>query len=430
MEVKVYRKRVVDVVTTRSLFEVLQVSGVSFSTRVEFLGENKVVYVPYYAFNRAFDTLLSILSTLDRTNEDVSLERLLDIVGNYIGLPMEGHPVDVSLVLSSGGEPLGYVKNNNSKTVIVLEDSFNDIKQLVPMGRKLSISLGIDFEHITIIAPKAEDNDDANNLKEIPEVDIPEWISLERFYGVPDLLIRYIKSKFSPRNLVIFGPPGTGKTTLAQAILKELGYEKFILLLPSLFKNRWYGESTRRLRVILNHSEKEGIPVIIDDAEYLSSRSNGVNNDETMSSLTEILSHTTRNKTPLVLLANRIEHLDPALIRPGRMDAIILMLYPTFNQRIKYILDISRKYKVSMNKRVVETLARRMEYASLAELDIAVKYYEITRSVRTTIESIDIDKGNRERSVDQYIRYFNSLGGIKFRVPHIVKPTNEHLDIY
>lgn len=149
-----------------------------------------------------------------------------------------------------------------------------------------------------------------------------------------------------PRGIILHGPPGTGKTLLARAVAGEAGVP-FFSASGSEFVEVYGGLGSKRVRALFAAARKAAPSVVyIDEIDAVGSRRTGhASSGEREQTLDQLLTemdgfaiHATR---PVVVLAstNRIEDLDPALIRSGRFDRKIAVGLPGKEAR-REILDV------------------------------------------------------------------------------------------
>lgn len=145
-----------------------------------------------------------------------------------------------------------------------------------------------------------------------------------------------------PKGILFFGPPGTGKTFLGHAIAGELGWP-LVMLDFSKIGSKWFGESERRLKLLLDAIDKIGnVVVLFDEVEQLFMKRESAQIHEVSMRLVSILNTWLASKTRkafVVATANFPELLDPATIRAGRFDDKFPVMYPNAEAR-KQIFEI------------------------------------------------------------------------------------------
>ncbi|MHA1797177.1 MAG: CDC48 family AAA ATPase [Candidatus Helarchaeota archaeon] len=167
-----------------------------------------------------------------------------------------------------------------------------------------------------------------------------------------------------PRGILMFGPPGCGKTLLAKAVATESESNFISIKGPEVF-NKWVGESERAIREVFRKA-KTAAPSIVyfDELDALAPRRGSYSGSQVYESvLNQILSEIDGleelKNVAVVASTNRPDIVDPALLRPGRFDQLILVPAPDEESRREIIHVHTKKMKladdVNINKIVRET---------------------------------------------------------------------------
>ena len=163
----------------------------------------------------------------------------------------------------------------------------------------------------------------------------------------PELFLRVgIKP---PKGVLLYGPPGTGKTLLARALAYQID-AKFLKVVASSIVDKYIGESARVVREMFSYA-KENQPCIIfiDEVDAIGGKrlAEGSSADrEIQRTLMELLNQLDGfddlGQVKTVMATNRPDTLDPALLRPGRLDRKIEIPLPNEASRLD-ILKIHAK---------------------------------------------------------------------------------------
>jgi len=160
----------------------------------------------------------------------------------------------------------------------------------------------------------------------------------------PELFIRVgIKP---PTGVLLYGPPGTGKTLLARAMAKTME-ANFLKVVSSGIVDKYIGESARVIREMFGYArDHEPCIIFMDEIDAIGGRrfSEGTSADrEIQRTLMELLNQMdgfeVLGKVKMIMATNRPDVLDPALLRPGRLDRKIEIPLPNESSRI-HILKI------------------------------------------------------------------------------------------
>merc|ERR1719461_2511609 len=160
----------------------------------------------------------------------------------------------------------------------------------------------------------------------------------------PELFLRVgIKP---PKGVLLYGPPGTGKTLLARAMANQMDC-KFMKVVSSAIVDKYIGESARVIREMFGYA-RENAPCIIfmDEIDAIGGRrfSQGTSADrEIQRTLMELLNQLDGfeelGKVKVIMATNRPDVLDPAPLRPGRLDRKVEIPLPNESARV-HILKI------------------------------------------------------------------------------------------
>jgi len=167
----------------------------------------------------------------------------------------------------------------------------------------------------------------------------------------PELFLRVgIKP---PKGCLLYGPPGTGKTLLARAVASNVD-ANFLKVVSSAIVDKYIGESARVIREMFGYArDHEPCIIFMDEVDAIGGRrfSEGTSADrEIQRTLMELLNQMdgfdVLGKVKMIMATNRPDTLDPALLRPGRLDRKIEISLPNEQAR----LDILKIHALPINK--------------------------------------------------------------------------------
>ncbi|MGA2959922.1 MAG: CDC48 family AAA ATPase [Thermodesulfobacteriota bacterium] len=171
---------------------------------------------------------------------------------------------------------------------------------------------------------------------------------LQRIREMIELPLRYpeVFEKLgidAPKGVLLYGPPGCGKTLIARAIAHETEANFFSVSGPEII-HKFYGESEAHLRKIFEEASRKGPSIVfLDEIDAIAPRRDQVVGEvekRVVAQLLALMDGLTKRQNVIVIAATNIPNaLDPALRRPGRFDREISIPIPDRNGR-QEILEI------------------------------------------------------------------------------------------
>mmetsp|Transcript_12863 Transcript_12863/g.17234 ORF Transcript_12863/g.17234 Transcript_12863/m.17234 type:complete len:823 (+) Transcript_12863:109-2577(+) len=166
---------------------------------------------------------------------------------------------------------------------------------------------------------------------------------------------KYRKFGLPPsRGVLFYGPPGCGKTLLAQAVAKECGANFVSIKGPELL-TMWFGESEANVRDVFEKA-RAAAPCILffDELDSIAGQRGGSSGDGGGAAdrvinqiLTEIDGVSSKKNVFVIGATNRPDIIDPALMRPGRLDQLIYIPMPDLESRLSILKSTLRKSPLS-----------------------------------------------------------------------------------
>jgi cell division protease FtsH len=207
-----------------------------------------------------------------------------------------------------------------------------------------------------------------------------------------------------PKGILLYGPPGTGKTLLAKAVANASG-ATFYSQSASAFVEMFAGLGAARIRKLFEKARRNAPAIVfIDELDAVGMRRSGSGfnreHDQTLNQLlVELDGFRTPDRVVLIGASNRLEDLDPALLRPGRFDRQILVAPPDLAGRLA-ILRVHTRGKPLADDVDLDVIAR--QTAGLTGADLANICNEAAifagRAEQTVIRQADFE-GAMERIV-------------------------------
>ncbi|KAI3968229.1 hypothetical protein MKX01_018532 [Papaver californicum] len=163
------------------------------------------------------------------------------------------------------------------------------------------------------------------------------------------------------KGVLLHGPPGTGKTSLAKSCVRDAGVNLFSINGPEVI-SQFHGESEQALHEIFDSATRAAPAVVfIDELDAIApARKDGGEelSQRMVATLLNLMDGVSRTEDVLVIAAsNRPDTIDPALRRPGRLDREIEIGVPSPKQRLDILLSLLNGMDHSLTSTHVENLA-------------------------------------------------------------------------
>jgi transitional endoplasmic reticulum ATPase len=173
-----------------------------------------------------------------------------------------------------------------------------------------------------------------------------------------------------PKGLLLFGPPGTGKTFVVRALAHESGAAFFPIKGAELL-DKWVGESERGVREVFSRASAVAPSIIFFDeldalAPVRGTSTTTVTDSVVAALLTELDGVGGRGDVFVIGATNRKDLIDPALLRPGRLEVHLLLDLPAPEARAAFFAMTSVPIASTVDR---DVLVARSDGMSFADLD-------------------------------------------------------------
>ncbi len=295
-------------------------------------------------------------------SSDVDLQRLSELCYGYVGADIENLCREAAI--NSLTDIMPDIEESSSDMIagfrmeIRMEDFLEALRNVQPSAAR----------EITAEIPKTS-WDDVGGLEDVKNnlLESVIWPMKHRnLYNAMDVS--------SPKGILLYGSPGTGKTLLAKALASR-AETNFISIKGAEILSKYVGESERAVREIFRKA-KQVSPCIIffDELDALcpkrSEDSSTKVSERVVSQILAEMDGVEELADVLILAAtNRIEMIEPALLRPGRIDLVIEMPMPSKKEMVE-ILGIHTNKKPLGPDVNLPTIASRIENGTGADVKL------------------------------------------------------------
>ncbi|MBP0457259.1 proteasome ATPase [Streptomyces montanisoli] len=286
-----------------------------------------------------------------RRGQEVMLNEALNVV-EAMEFERQGDIVTLKEILEDGERAL-VIGHTDEERVVKLAEPLMDLTIRPGDALLLEPRSGYVYE----VVPKSEVEELV--LEEVPDVDYKKIGGLggqielirdavELPYLYPDLFKEH--ELRPPKGILLYGPPGCGKTLIAKAVANSLakkvgevtgrpaGKSYFLNIKGPELLNKYVGETERHIRLVFQRAREkasEGTPVIVffDEMESLfRTRGSGVSSDVENTIVPQLLAEIDGveglENVIVIGASNREDMIDPAILRPGRLDVKIKIERP------------------------------------------------------------------------------------------------------
>ncbi|KAF8942484.1 Spermatoproteinsis associated protein 5 [Haplosporangium gracile] len=215
-----------------------------------------------------------------------------------------------------------------------------------------------------------------------------------------------------PKGILLYGPPGCSKTLMAKALATQAGLNFIAVKGPELF-SKWVGESEKAVREVFRKARAASPSIVFfDEIDALTVKRGGGGDDGGSSVADRVLSQLLNEldgieplvNVTVVAATNRPDIMDPALLRPGRIDRILYVSPPDLPSRREILrLQISGKRMACEADVDVDVLARETEGCSGAEV-VALCREAAMKAMEESLEIRAVGKRHFEQALKGLVR--------------------------
>ncbi|MGI8694248.1 MAG: proteasome ATPase [Geodermatophilaceae bacterium] len=366
-----------------------------------------------------------IVGDLQR-GQEVMLNEALNVVAAK-GFERAGDVVTLKELLDGGDRAL-VVGHTDEERIVHLADVLLDAPLRIGDSLLMEPRSGYVFERI----PKSEVEELV--LEEVPDIDYTDIgglsAQIEAIRDAVELpflhadLFREHKLR-PPKGILLYGPPGCGKTLIAKAVANSLSRQMakergegeaksyFLNIKGPELLNKYVGETERHIRLVFQRAREkasEGTPVIVffDEMDSIfRTRGSGVSSDVENTIVPQLLSEIDGveglENVIVIGASNREDMIDPAILRPGRLDVKIKIERPD----AEAARDIFTKYLTPDLPIHSDDL---VEHAGSAEATVSAMIQSTVERMYTEMEEnrfLEVTYANGDKEI-LYFKDFNS----------------------
>lgn len=323
--------------------------------------ENRSIY---QALKRMEEESGALKAMLEKANHELeNIKRPSLLVAEIVSMLTDRKAI---IKLPNGNQFCSYVSKEvldlkKDDTVLVDQKSLNVVE-------KIDLAINYDVEKFVIVEKPSENwkdigglGEEINEIKEVIELPLKKPELFEKVGIMP------------PKGILLYGPPGTGKTLLAKAVANSTD-ATFIEVVGSELVQKFIGEGAKLVKEIFLMARKKAPAIVfIDEIDALASMrmETGTSGEREvnrtfMQLLAELDGFEHLGGVKVIGATNRIDILDRAIIRPGRLDRLIEVGLPDETGRLE-IFKVHTK-RMNLQKVKMPELVKEMVDFSGAEI--------------------------------------------------------------
>ena len=314
--------------------------------------------------------------------KDVDLKRLAEMTHGYTGADLAALCRETAMKALRRYLPEIDLEEERippsvlEKMEIKMEDFLNAYREITPTAMR-EVYIEVPTIHW----------DDIGGLEEVKQElrEAVEW-PLKR----PEIFRRMgIKP---PKGILLFGPPGCGKTMLARAVATESSANFISIKGPEVF-SKWVGESEKAIREVFRKGRMAAPAIIFFDEidslvpkRGLGFSDSGVSERVISQLLTEMDGIETLENVVVIAATNRPDIIDPAILRPGRFDRLIYVPEPDEKARLEIFKIYTKNMPLAEDVDLAE-LAKRTKHYSGADIEAVCReaaFFALRRDINAS----------------------------------------------
>ncbi len=279
-------------------------------------------------------------------------------------------PLFIASVIEVGDSGMVILRQHGNNQEVLTKPS-DEILQKLTLGTRVAVNNSLAI--VKILEKPADVRARVMEVIEAPNVDYADVGGLEKeiqeVIETVELPLTQPELFASvgiepPKGVLLYGPPGTGKTLLAKAVANKAN-ATFIRMSGSELVHKFIGEGAQLVRDLFQMARDKAPSIIfIDELDAVGSRrthdgttGSAEVNRTMMQLLSELDGFTDRGNVRIMAATNRIDMLDPAILRPGRFDRIIEVPVPDEKGREAIFKIHTRKMTMESDVDMKEIIA-------------------------------------------------------------------------